>query len=67
MKRKLYTYVIYPLHGCEVKPGNRIGWRKTAKQASDFAAYLIEPKPRHPNYPQVIIVRRDRKPGDFSY
>ena len=75
MKRKLYTYVVYvgeaklPDDHTEItlKKCGRIGWRKTAKQACDFAASLVELKSHHPDYPQVVIVRRDRKPGDFSY
>lgn len=65
-KRPLYTYCVHV-----GDPGDAdehiVGWRKTAEQAGEFAASLVEMRPKYPDYPVVTIVRRERQPGDFGY
>lgn len=57
MKRKLFTYFV----GRREDASEAIGWRKSAKGASEFAAQLVD------TYESIVIWRRPRRKTDFSY
>ena len=60
MKRKLFTYEIYE---DKVDKDSKIGWRKTAKEACDFASIIMTGR----HVETLIIKSRPRKSSDFNY